>query len=133
MVFDHEKLDVYRLSVEFAAWAFQLSAALNGPDRHARDQLLRASQSVPLNIAEGNGKRTSADRARFFRIASGSALECAAVLDVLLACGSIPAARCEEGKAKLHRIVGMLSRLAARSEGVAELPVDYAETSLGTP
>jgi four helix bundle protein len=28
---------------------------LKAIDRHARDQLLRASQSIPLNIAEGNG------------------------------------------------------------------------------
>ena len=34
-----------------------------------RDQWLRASQSIPLNIAEGNGKSTAADRRRFFEIA----------------------------------------------------------------
>ncbi len=47
------------------------------------DQLDRASTSIPLNIAEGNGKFTGADRCRFFDIARGSALECAASLDVL--------------------------------------------------
>jgi len=52
----HEKLDVYRLSIDYVAWVYEQSAALTGIDRHARDQWLRASQSIPLNIAEGNGK-----------------------------------------------------------------------------
>ena len=38
---------------------------------------------IPLNIAEGNGKFSTIDRARFLEIARGSALECAACLDVL--------------------------------------------------
>jgi four helix bundle protein len=79
-MFDHEKLDVYRVSVEFVAWAYHRAKSLEGPDRHARDQLLRASQSIPLNIAEGNGKLPSPDRLRSWRIALGSALECAAML-----------------------------------------------------
>ena len=45
--FDHERLDVYRLA-----------KSLNGAERHARDQWLRAAQSIPLNIAEGNGKQS---------------------------------------------------------------------------
>ena len=47
-------------------------------------RLLRASQSIPLNIAEGNGRRGSQDRRRFFDIARASALECAAIQDVLI-------------------------------------------------
>jgi len=45
----------------------------------------RASTSIPLNIAEGNGKYTPKDRCRFFDIAHGSALEGAAGLDILVA------------------------------------------------
>jgi four helix bundle protein len=37
-----------------------VAKSLKGSDRPARDQLLRASQSIPLNIAEGNGKGTNA-------------------------------------------------------------------------
>jgi len=62
MTFGHEKLDVYRLSLEYVASVFQVVERLEGKSRHARDQLLRASQSIPLNIAEGNGKVTEADR-----------------------------------------------------------------------
>ncbi len=48
---------------------------LSGVDRRTRDQLLRASRSIPLNIAEGNGKGTNADHRRS-DIARGSAMEC---------------------------------------------------------
>jgi four helix bundle protein len=87
--FDHDRLDVYRLSIEYVAAAFDVSKALNGLHRHARDQWLRAAQSIPLNIAEGNGKRSPKDRARFLDIARGSSFECAAIQDVLVASGGM--------------------------------------------
>ncbi|MDD2460782.1 MAG: four helix bundle protein [Kiritimatiellia bacterium] len=57
---------------------------MTGNHRSARDPWLRASQSIPLNIAEGNGKTADTDRRRCFEIARGSALECAATQDVLV-------------------------------------------------
>ena len=68
-IFDHDRLDVYRLAIEYSADSFAFAKKLSGLHRHARDQWLRAAQSVPLNIAEGNGKRSPKDRARFFDIA----------------------------------------------------------------
>ncbi|WP_146393048.1 four helix bundle protein, partial [Allorhodopirellula solitaria] len=84
-IFDHDRLDVYRLSIEYVASSFAVAKDLNGCHRHARDQWLRSAQSIPLNIAEGNGNRSLKDRARFFDIARGSAFECAAIQDVLVA------------------------------------------------
>src|SRR5262249_24082847 len=82
-MFDHEKLDAYRLSIEFIAWvgAF-LDELSRGGRPGAVKHLDEASTSVALNIAEGNGKRSVPDRVRFLEIARGSALECAACLDV---------------------------------------------------
>ena len=57
MAFGHEKLDVYRLSIVYVAWVYEKANSLKGVHRPARDQWLRASQSIPLNIAEGNGKQ----------------------------------------------------------------------------
>jgi len=119
-MFDHERLDVYRVSMEFVAWSFRLCEGLKGGQRHARDQLLRASQSIPLNIAEGNGKLPSADRQRFLRIALGSALECAATLDVLTACQAINSATAVEGKLLLNRIVSMLTKMSSIALQVRE-------------
>jgi len=84
---------------------------MKGYQRHARDELIRASQSLPRNIAEGNGKRSRADRKRFFQIARGSALECAAILDELLIMKVLHEAEVQEGKKLLHRIVSMLTKM----------------------
>jgi four helix bundle protein len=106
-MFDHEKLDVYRESLAFVAW---LEPFLEKTPRcgAVRDQLDRASTSISLNLAEGNGKFTGPDRCRFFDIARGSALECAAGLDVLVAKGRCSADEIAAGKESLWRIVSML-------------------------
>jgi four helix bundle protein len=80
--FDHEKLDVYQEAIAFCGWVGEFLAGISAKAA-AKDQLDRASTSIPLNVAEGNGKFSTVDRARFLEIACGSALECAACLDVL--------------------------------------------------
>jgi four helix bundle protein len=70
MPFAHERLDVYQQSVLFVAWSRQLVASLP-PGESARKQLERAALSIPLNIAEGNAKISTRDRARYLRIALG--------------------------------------------------------------
>ena len=117
--FDHEKLDVYRTAIEFVAWAGDL---LDGPladcRKSAVNQLDRASTSVPLNIAEGNGKRSPKDRARYLDIARGSALESSACLDVLVARKAIAIDQVAPGKALLFRIVQMLSKWTSSLVGL---------------
>jgi four helix bundle protein len=123
MHLDHENLDVYKTSVDFAAWAYALCKGLTGNNRFARDQLLRASQSIALNIAEGCGKAPAGERGRFFQIASGSARECAAVLDILERCGAVSPDHTKTGKALLVRIVAMLTRMI---EGLRQVREDGA-------
>ena len=119
-LFDHDRLDVYRVSIEYVANAFETSRLLSGLHRHARDQWLRAAQSIPLNIAEGNGKRSLKDRARFLDIARGSALECAAIQDVLVVSGGLNRETSFDLKSKLVRIVAMLTKMAMKFDGVSE-------------
>ena len=110
MKFDHEKLNVYRKSIEFNAWASELmaSSTIKGS---AKDQLERASMSISLNIAEGNGKSSLKDRQRFLEISKGSSLECAAILDILEVRKLINSAQNDNGKAILLEIVSMLTGL----------------------
>ena len=109
--FDHEKLDVYRLELKFLAWVTQFLADLCGASlaqsRELRDQLDRASLSMLLNTAEGNGRRQGRQRAKFFDDARGSAIECAACLDASVAKGLVVLQRIQSGEAMLARIVAM--------------------------
>ncbi len=105
--FDHEKLLVYQRSIAFVMWAETILES-QPKSLSVRDQLDRASTSIPLNIAEGNGKFTSADRCRFFDTARGSALESAACLDVLVAKRRIATDGIGEGKRLLLEIVALL-------------------------
>src|SRR5687768_9600097 len=111
--FDHEKLDVYREAIAFCAWTGDLLNSISAKAA-AKDQLDRASTSIPLNIAEGNGKFSAKDRARFLEIARGSALECAACLDVLVARNLAAPDQIENAKENLARIVQMLMGMLRR-------------------
>jgi four helix bundle protein len=133
--FDHEKLDVYQRSLEFIAWVTPLLASIKesaAPTRDVRDQLDRASLSILLNIAEGNGKRKPALRARFFDDARGSATECAACLDALISKGLSSQRDIAEGKQTLLRVVSMLTKLIEKNDAAARAEEDEADY-LGNP
>jgi four helix bundle protein len=131
--FDHEKLDAYRLELEFVAWAGALLEELDERPLKRRlaevtDQLDRASFSALLNTAEGNGRRQRRTRAKFFDDARGSATECAACLDALVAKRACEPARIVEGKALRVRIVSILSKLVQmfdEPEALREEPAPY--------
>ena len=112
--FAHEKLDVYQEAIAFVAW---LSNILDKLDRigDVKDQLDRASTSVVLNIAEGNGKYGPKDRCRFFDTAHASALECAGGLDVLVAKRRLTIEQIRTGKEHLQRMVRMLMGLIKKN------------------
>jgi four helix bundle protein len=91
-------------------------AALLDPKRgqsNLRDQLDRASVSIVLNIAEGAGRTSALDKARFYAIARGSATERAAIVDVLAVRGLIQPRARAGARSLLVRIVQMLTRLIA--------------------
>ena len=131
MGFGHENLDVYRASLEYVGWAYRYCEKLKG-HRNAKDQLLRASQAISLNIAEGNGKATDGDRRRYFEIARGSALECAAIQDVLQVCGAMTAEENTKTKGLPDRIVAMLTKLGQRGYAVHEAEGDYRINPIDT-
>jgi len=110
MQFDHEKLDVYQVSIQFIGWRIA-ELKFQNHIRNVYDQLERASISIPLNIAEGNGKSFPKDRKRYFEIARGSAFESAACLDILFSMHILNTEQLQCGKALLHRIVSMLTRM----------------------
>ncbi len=129
--FDHEKLDAYQLSLRFIAWVTPLMDEVSGRNmarvREALDQLDRASLSILLNVAEGNGRRQRQTRAKFFDDARGSATECAACLDALVAKMAITPERVREGKEVLLRVVSTLCGLIERFDSNDRLQDDVVE------
>jgi four helix bundle protein len=130
--FDHEKLDGYQLELRFISWVTPLieEARKNFPSktREVCDQLDRASLSSLLNTAEGNGKRRGQVRAKFFDDARGSATECAACLDALVAKGVCLPEQILEGKATLLRVVSILCGLVDRfDETIGRFHEDVVE------
>ena len=115
MVFSHDRLVVYQHAIEFVAWSHTL---LNGVDAvgSVRTQLERAATSIPLNLAEGNVKSSPRDRRRYWEIALGSTVECAAILDVLVARALRSSADVSRGKDALERIVSMLVKLVQSTD-----------------
>jgi four helix bundle protein len=111
--FDHEKLNVYQVSLAFNEWVGEFLSAIEAKAA-AKDHLDRAATSIPLNIAEGNGKFSLRDRARFFDIARGSAVEAAASLDVLVSRKLATDACIAPAKEQLVQIVNMLMGLLKR-------------------
>ena len=81
-MFDFQKLEVYKKAKEFHVDCKKIILEKK-LDRFVKDQLGRASFSVPLNIAEGSGKFSRADRKNYFTTARASLFECVAVLDIL--------------------------------------------------
>jgi four helix bundle protein len=81
MPFPFESLTVYKLALDWIAAATKHAATLKGSDLSPlSDQLIRASTSISLNIAEGNGRWHKGDKKQFFWIARGSVFECVAII-----------------------------------------------------
>ena len=83
-MFKFQTLDVWKKSVEFADLMIAIADEL--PNRYQYsfgDQLRRAGLSVPNNIAEGNGRKSSKESKNFYNISKGSVYECINILVIL--------------------------------------------------
>src|SRR5512140_1219926 len=109
VMLSHESLDVYQLALKFHLGVMTLLPQRGSPT--LRDQLERASISIILNIAEGAGRRSPADRRRHFVIAQGSTYECAAILDILRLRKIAQTTRCLNARNYAVRIAQMLAKL----------------------
>jgi four helix bundle protein len=73
----HSQFRSYSLAIEL----HHQCRSIPLPD-YLKDQLLRASSSVALNLSECSGRSTQRDQLRFFHMAFGSVRECQAALDL---------------------------------------------------
>src|SRR5690349_19884920 len=76
------RLRAYQEACAFSAAVFTATASFEDRSRGSlADQVRRAADSVPANIAEGHARATPADKRRLWTIASGSLSEARAHLD----------------------------------------------------
>ena len=100
----HEKLRVYGRALEHVSW---MQLVLEKISAIVLDHWERAAESVVENIANGNSRRSRDDRNKYFDVAVGSALECAACLDICCCKEMITKEQMIEGKRILQPIVNM--------------------------
>ena len=111
--FDFERLIVYRLAKKVLTRLLPFLKKTGRKAGGTADHLDRALDSIVLNIAEGAGKeRGSKDRARFYRIALGSAKEAGAALDLLTLRGLIDREIAADARGLLLEIVAILHSMS---------------------
>jgi len=110
-MFDFEKFDVYVKSKQLVKEIATLIASLKNANSRLIDQLQRASLSIPLNIAEGAGRYSKADKKNFYIIARGSVFECVAIIDIIYEMGLLPEPQKADFYKKLEELSKMISGL----------------------
>ncbi|NVM04475.1 MAG: four helix bundle protein [Candidatus Helarchaeota archaeon] len=117
MSFSFEKLLVYKKSLEFVDEIEELSKLLKGKIEFSYiDQLKRAVLSIPLNIAEANGRWHKNERKQFYFISRGSVFECVPLIQIIYRKGLISQDRYEKIYSILEEIAKMLSGLIKSTE-----------------
>ena len=114
--FDHERLDVYQAARQFKRLLQKLLPLIPRGNADLVDQLRRAARSITSNIAEASGKWTTGDKAHYFKIARGSATECAAILDECVDYGFLADDQVRPALETLSRVVAMLIRIVLSLE-----------------
>src|SRR3990167_4588783 len=112
--FDHEKLDVYQVSVKFVILIEEIVKQFPKGRAYLVDQLQRAGASISLNIEEG-GEFSANEKIRFYRMARRSATECAGILDICVQLNLIDETLGSKSRDLLIRIVSMLTKMVRTS------------------
>ena len=111
LMLSFQRLHVYQRAIEFLALTTELVESIPRGNADRIDQLLRSSESIVRNIAEGAGRWSQADCAKHYKIARGEAMESAASLDVMRVRGLIETQRYERGLGLVEEIVAMLTTM----------------------
>lgn len=123
--FHHEKLSIYRKSIEFVARAEEIVQTIS-TRAAVKDQIERAAESIPFHVAASNANQSASEQRRLIDIAIGSVAECAACLDVMNAKQLVDSSRVDEEKRQLLEMFKMLFGLRrSREDRLKEAASDY--------
>jgi four helix bundle protein len=109
----------YEVSLEMVAAIRPILELVGARDRNLADQMRRAASSVPMNLAEG-AERAGRDKSHSYRIASGSAKELRAALQIATAWGYIRENEARSALELLDRLGALLWRLNRANLGDAK-------------
>ena len=108
---DYEKLDVYRVAMKLALLVDKTTEGIPSYRAYLIDQMRRSSASVVLNIAEGAGEHSPAEKHRFYRMAKRSATECASTVELCWHLKLVGEEQYLLVRSQVIRVVAMLTRL----------------------
>lgn len=83
-MFDFQNLNVYKEAKILNKEILNFLRQSKQIDSYLKDQLRRASISMVINIAEGSGKFSLADKRNFYTISRGSTYECVSLFEIIL-------------------------------------------------
>lgn len=130
MAFNFENLKVYR---DALGWVESTHRSLHELNRHCpksiRDQLARAALSIPLNIAEGNGRWHKAEKRQFYWVARGSVFECVAIVQVMARMGLLRDDVVTEYYEQLSELSKMLTALIRSVDALKDKVSNSQSTS----
>ena len=119
---NYRKLRVWQAAMELIVQSYALSRRLPKTERHAMSsQIQRAAVSVAANVAEGSGRKTDREFARFVRIAGGSANELETLFLAAQAIGYLDEEAVEQVGARIaavrRQLTGLERRLLEQTTG----------------
>lgn len=83
LMFDFEKLDVYQVVKDQNLKVLNILGTNKKIDQYLKDEWKRASLAILLNLAEGTGRMTDADKVHYLTVARTSVFESVAIIDLL--------------------------------------------------
>jgi len=110
--FDFERLEVYQLALEFLDFIFEICKNLPRDLQYVLgDNLKRAGISISNNIAEGSGKKSGKEKARYYGISLDSTRETANMFIILDRQKAIIGENYLKARTYAKRLTSMLFRL----------------------
>ena len=107
-MFDFEKLEVYQAAKALVVDTLRFIYGNTDMDPYIKDEWKKASMSIILNLSEGTGRMTNADKKHFITIARSSVFECVAILEVISQLGHIPLTEAQGYYERYEKVSKML-------------------------
>ena len=107
-MFDFEKLEVYQIAKSAVTDSLKIIYSNEKLDPYIKDQWKKGCMDILLNLAEGTGRMTVADKKHYISIARSAVFECVAILQVLNELGMLPAAQSQDLYERYEKVSKML-------------------------